>query len=144
MFCKLSLLLSLGQHIVYEKANGRHSNISVAEDWALLSYAKAPMGVYTREVKEVLGEDVWEEIMRNVEKGVINENKMKEIAFSLTDKVGGNQTRRTNFDVHAMSDILSDWYEDELYDMDMETALNKLREIFLKSTLKLNILARFL
>ena len=102
------------------------------------------MGVYTNEAKQRLGDDVWEEIMKSVNKGVINKDKMKEIAFSLTDKVGGNQTRRENFDAHAMSEILSDWYEDELHDMDTETALKKLREIFLKSTLQLNILARFL
>ena len=102
------------------------------------------MGLWTKEAKEVLGEDVWEEIMKSVNKGVIDEDKMQEIASSLTEKVGGNQIRRKKFNAQAMSDILSDWYGDELHDMDTETALKKLREIFLKSTLQLNILARFL
>ena len=90
------------------------------------------MGVYTKEVKEKLGDDVWEKIMTNVDEGVINENNMKEIAFSLTNKVGGNQTRRTNFDVHAMSDILTDWYSEELFELNTEAALKKLHDIFLK------------
>ena len=102
------------------------------------------MGQYSKEVKEVLGEDVWENIMESVNRGVIDEDKMQEIARSLTDKVGGNQTRRKKCDAHAMSEILSDWYNDELLDMDTETALTRLRAICLKPTLKLNILARFL
>ena len=102
------------------------------------------MGVYSKKAKEKLGNDVWEKIMTNVDEGVINENNMKEIAFSLTNKVGGNQTRRTNFDVHAMSDILSDWYGEELFEMSTEAALKKLHDIFLKPTLRLKILARFL
>jgi len=102
------------------------------------------MGVYTNEAKQRLGDDVWEEIMKSVNKGVIDEDMMQEIASSLTEKVGGNQIRRKKSNAQAMSDILSDWYKYELYDMDTETALKKLREIFLKSTLQLNILARFL
>ena len=102
------------------------------------------MGVYTNEAKERLGDDVWEEIMKSVNKGVIDEDMMQDIASSLTEKVGGNQIRRKKSNAQAMSDILSDWYKYELYDMDTETALKKLREIFLKSTLQLNILARFL
>ena len=47
------------------------------------------MGVYTNEAKERLGDDVWEEIMKSVNKGVIDGDKMQDIASSLTEKVGG-------------------------------------------------------
>ena len=101
------------------------------------------MGIYDSKVAAVLGEDVVQEIKRYVNEGVIDKVKMQDMARDLHPTVGGNQMRRERWDASAMSEILSDWYNQDLCeDEDRPRALKKLIDICLK--LNLGPLRRFL
>ena len=62
------------------------------------------MALYNREVAEVLGDDVVQELKR-----CVTEVKLLEIARELHSNVGGDQMRRKRYDASAMAEVLSDW-----------------------------------
>ena len=75
------------------------------------------MGQYDREVKEKLGKEVVKMILDAVESAEITKQKMGDTAQGLGPKVRGSHSRQNESDSAEMRKILSDWYQDKLYDM---------------------------
>ena len=96
------------------------------------------MGKNDECVKERLGNDVWNILIEETQKGSITSQHMKDISRAFGSKVGGNHARRTNdqkvnCDDHELREILSDWWDLELFDLSMEKALKRIFDI-LKSS----------
>ena len=96
------------------------------------------MGLYDEEVKAVLGQEAWDILIKIVDSDVLDGLKMKETARKLHPSVGGSHQRRTgpsgrrDPDWHEMREVLSDWYQEELFEFedDKEKVLEKLIAIF--------------
>ena len=52
------------------------------------------MGIYDEKVKTVLGQSVWDILERDVSQGVVNADRMRDIAQKLAPRVGGGHMRR--------------------------------------------------
>ena len=105
---------------------------------------------YEQFVRRKLGEDVAKLLSDNVTNGTINAQNMKDLAFKLVpseeQKIGGNHVRRTQdggeaSDWAEMRRILCDWYNEELFDIDREAAVQKLVNIFMDPDINLRPLA---
>ena len=92
----------------------------------MIEVSRLRMGLYDREVKEKLGEEVVKMILDAVESAEITKQKMEDIAQGLGPKVSGGHSRRNESDSPEMRKILSDWYLDELYDMSGDEGVHKL------------------
>ena len=94
------------------------------------------MGLNDEKVKAILGQEAWEILCESVRSGELDALKMKETARKLHPSVGGSHQRRTgpterrDSDWHEMREVLSDWYQLELFERDRESALQKLITIF--------------
>ena len=65
-------------------------------------------------VKERLGNEAWNILIEETQKGSITSQHMKDISRAFGSRVGGNHDRRTNdqkanCDDHELREILSDW-----------------------------------
>ena len=103
------------------------------------------MGLYDEKVKAILGQEAWDILVEIVDSDVLDALKMKETARKLHPSVGGSHQRRTgpsgrrDPDWHEMREVLSDWYQQELYKFedDKGKALEKLIAIFKSDAVKL-------
>ena len=107
------------------------------------------MGLYDREVKHHLGIGIWDEIMKEVRRGAIDDHSMRDIAALLGDKIQGNHLRRMQksndyCDEVEMREILSDWYKLALFGYDSKTAIRELVKIFNDPSVNLPRIASFL
>ena len=96
----------------------------------MIEVSRLRMGLYDREVKEILGEEVVKMILDAVESAEITKQKMEDIAQGLGPKVSGGHSRRKESDSTEMRKILSDWYLDELYGMTGGEGVLKLVALF--------------
>ena len=107
------------------------------------------MGLYDEKVKAILGQEAWNILCEIVDSDVLDGLKMKETARKLHSSVGGSHVRRTgpterrDSDWHEMREVLSDWYQQELYKFedDKGKALEKLIAIFKSDAVKLPYIA---
>ena len=75
------------------------------------------MSAYERDVKDLLGVNLFRTFCEEVEIGTIDANLMSDIAYGLNEKVGGAHKRSNACDEPEMRCILSEWYRHELYEM---------------------------
>merc|ERR1712226_698748 len=94
------------------------------------------MGKYDSEARGKLGEEVWTLLLEQVVGGGIGVQTIEDIATALGRKVLGPHLgrmelagRRVNLEAEVRS-VLSDWWNNEMYDMDQSEALEKLVVIF--------------
>ena len=107
------------------------------------------MQAYDRNVKEKLGTDAYRLILREVDSGVICDQKMRDIAKGLYPaevKIVGNHQRRIlggcKSDAHEMRSILSDWWLfGDLHEISKEQALQRLVMVFREEPVTLKPLA---
>ena len=107
------------------------------------------MGLNDEKVKAILGQQAWDILWNSVTNGPLVPLKMKETARMLHPAVGGSHQRRTgptgkrDSDWHEMREVLSDWYEQELFlfEDDKGKALEKLIAIFKSDAVELPRLA---
>ena len=90
---------------------------------------------YDREVEELLGKKVLQLICNYVADAKIDGQKMKEFAKQLGPVSFGKhktrtEQRRNSSNQPEMRNILSDWYNKELHNLDQVTAVSKLANIF--------------
>ena len=92
------------------------------------------MGKYQDEVREKLGGEVVDWILEEVGSYAITVENMKDIAYRLGKKIGGNherRKRRNEPDEAEMRQILEDWWEfGTLSEMTQKEAHNSLIELF--------------
>ena len=98
------------------------------------------------EVRERLGEDSVNLILDYVRHGKIGEQKMADIALTLSQTVYGNHIKRKEQERYRETDvemrsILSDWWNEELFDMTRAAAHNKLTKVFSNNDINLKPLA---
>ena len=89
------------------------------------------MGLYDREVKQILGINIWEEILKEVRRGAIVDHCMRDISALLADEIQGNHLHRMqqsngHCDEVEMREILSDWYKQALFGYDSKRAIGEL------------------
>ena len=101
------------------------------------------MGLNDEKVKAILGQEAWVILWSSVRSGELDALKMKEMARKLHPSVGGSHQRRTGPsgrrvpDWHEMREVLSDWYQQELFEFDQRSALQKLIAIFKSDAVEL-------
>ena len=101
------------------------------------------MGSYDIDVANLLGEDVCDIILYEVDIGKINDQKMSDIAQKMSPTVYGNHQRRGGCDESEMRLILGDWIQ-ENPDMNTATAIRRLKAIFKdRSVLLLPVIKKF-
>ena len=110
------------------------------------SFYSKKMGKNDECVKERLGNDVWNILIEETQKGSITSQHMKDISRAFGSTVGGNHARRTNdqkvnCDDHELREILSDWWGDELFNLSPENALKRICEILKSSEVHLPAIA---
>ena len=87
------------------------------------------------DVEHRLSKFVCETILETVDCATINSQNLSDIATELGERVSGNHIRRIK-DEHKPADraemkcILRDWFSESMCDMDRQTALKRLIEIF--------------
>ena len=91
------------------------------------------MGVYDAEVIKRLGREAYNYMVDRVRCGVIRGQHMKDISSQLHPHILGNHLRRVesgkSCDEAEFRQILSDWFNQELFDLDQKTALSRLISI---------------
>ena len=97
-------------------------------------------------MKERLGNEAWKTLIEETQKGSITSQHMKDISRAFGSKVGGNHARRTNdqkvnCDDHELREILSDWWNEELFNLSPENALKRICEILKSSEVHLPAIA---
>lgn len=104
------------------------------------------MGVYDKEVSEVLGSDAFDYLIEEVKRGIISAQHMKDIAHQLHNHVYGKHLQRLESGTHSAEvefrDILSDWYNKEMCNLEKQTALQKLVTICTSSSVSLNAVGK--
>ena len=97
------------------------------------------MGVYDREVIQIITQPVWDEILARVAANKISETQMDDFAKEVSPEnpnVSGNHLRRMNrnaaSDKNEMRAIFNDWFHASLYDMNTTEAKSFLKEVFKK------------
>ena len=119
--------------------------------FASLSHAAIPqsvialltrnMGKDDKQVKKIMGVDSWETIMSEVRKGSLSAQNMNEIAALLHETVGGNHLRRMEknrpCDCAEMRKILSDWYNETMFNYNSKRAVNELAGVLRSQTVNL-------
>ena len=75
------------------------------------------MGVYDNKVRSKLGQSVWDILEKHVSQGVIDSEKMQDIALKLAPRVRGNHMRRMQSkgmpNLFEFREVLIDWYNSE-------------------------------
>jgi hypothetical protein len=71
----------------------------------------------------------------------IDAKKMVDIARGFSPSVGGNHTRRGGCDEGKMREVLSDWFDEDLYRLDQPSALKRLEEIFSHSSVNMKLIS---
>ena len=109
------------------------------------------MGLNDEKVKEIIGKEVWDILHQSVTSGELEPLKMREVARKLHPTVGGAHLRRTgppqrrDSDWHEMREILSDWYQQELFEFTGEwkglLVMGRLVDIFKSDAVDLRPLA---
>ena len=105
------------------------------------------MGLYDKEVAEIIGNIPLSLIKQSVIKHDLNAQQTKDIAYLLHDHVGGNHARRMEenggkCDEPEFRYILSDWYSvGKMCDMEQTLVLGELIRIFRHDTVNLLPLA---
>ena len=97
-------------------------------------------------VRERIGPKNVDFILKEVDEGTIDGQMMFDFAYKLGQTIGGNHKRRVKVerlpsDQAEMRRILSDWYTEELYDMNQADAVLALADIFAHDDIKLFPLA---
>ena len=92
------------------------------------------MGRNDEPVKAKLGRENWDILMGAAMESKINSQHMKDISQALHPSIGGSHLRRVNelrrlCDDSEFREILSDWWNEELYSLDHLDALRKLSDI---------------
>ena len=97
------------------------------------------MGVYDKEVIQIITQPVWDEILDRVAANWISETQMDDFAKEVSPEnpnVSGNHLRRMNrnaaSDKNEMRAIFNDWFHASLYDMNTTEAKSFLKEVFKK------------
>ena len=88
------------------------------------------MGLYDKEVKERLGDETYNAILEYVIKGQISNQKLTDFAQQLGQSISGNQSRWGKCDEAAMREVLSDWWNESLFELEQHKALDMLEKIF--------------
>ena len=99
-----------------------------------------------KSVRERLGKEAWDILIEKSEDGTISDKHMKDISRELGERIGGNHSRRVNerkavCDGSEMREILSDWWEEELYKLHQTEALGKISDILSSLEVKLPSIA---
>ena len=105
------------------------------------------MGIQDKKVSELIGKESFDWIRECVDDYTIKGTHMKDIARLLGSKINGNHHGRcesASCDSAEMRQILCDWYNEEAYDMDRATALQKLIDVFENETVNLPCVAKHL
>ena len=81
-------------------------------------------------MREKLGEPAWDVLIGKTKEGSINAQHMKDISRALHSTVGGNHLRRVSekqvtCDDFELREILSDWWDHGLSDLNNTEALGK-------------------
>ena len=91
------------------------------------------MGRYDAEVIQRLGKEAYSYILDRVKCGVVRAQHMNDIANQLHPHVFGNHQRRVESgkvcDEAEFRRILGDWFNQEMFDLDRQTALTRLSSI---------------
>ena len=96
------------------------------------------MGKYDKEAKKILGRAAFTLLCTAASEDRIDEQKMRDISVKLHPEVGGNHRRRGGrSDDVEMRELLSDWYQLEMFEMTRESALGKLVDTLEDSTVNL-------
>ena len=95
-----------------------------------------------KSVRERLGKEAWDILIEKSDDGTISDKHMKDISRELGERIGGNHSRRVNerkavCDGSEMREILSDWWEEELYKLHQTEALGKISDILRKPEVNL-------
>ena len=98
--------------------------------------------IYEKEVKDLLGPDVYETFLKAVDRGEVSEQQMSDIAYELHDRVGGDFKRAQSCkgfksDRTAARKVLTNWYN---HDPD-GVATEKLVSVFQNENIALKPLA---
>ena len=103
------------------------------------------MGIYDEKVKTVLGQSVWDILERDVSQGVVNADRMRDIAQKLAPRVGGGHMRRMQGkglpDWFEFREVLSDWYNLQPEKFESQEALETLVAIMVSPDVALPSLA---
>ena len=105
------------------------------------------MAVDDKEVEEILGRKCWSLLLRFVKNGRISKQNFKDISRLLSDSVAdssilGNHLRRNACDEAEWREILTDWYNEELFDLNRKAAVEKLVGILKHPSVNLRVLAK--
>ena len=105
------------------------------------------MGIHDGKVISIIGQDIWTQILSDVTNGTLNSQHMCDISRLLSPSVGGSHSRRVEngkklCDAAEMREILSDFYNVEMCEMDTHAAVKKLIGIFRDETVRLLPLAK--
>ena len=93
------------------------------------------MAVDDKEVEEILGPKCWSLLLRYVKNGRISKQNFRDISQLLSDGltdslIFGNHLRRNACDEAEWQEILSDWYNEELFELGRKAAVEKFARIF--------------
>ena len=104
------------------------------------------MGINDREVELIIGKDIWTLILDGVREGMVTAQNMADIASLLNSKVYGSHKRRMEkgkeCDEAEMREILGEYYNEEMYDMDTHEAVKKLVDVMKNDSVRLLPLAK--
>lgn len=112
-------------------------------------FRKTDMAVHRKEVIGIIGQDTWDLIMDSVRSGRMSSQQIKDTAFCLGEQVGGKHKTRMDgggkSDDAEMREILSDWYEVDIFSLEgtedvKEKALEKLMSVFENKDINLQFL----
>ena len=96
------------------------------------------MSVYDADVIQQLGKEAYNYFLDRVKCGVINAQHMNDISRQLHPHVLGDHLIRigsgTKCDEAEFRRILGDWFNQEMFDLDQQTALTRLASILSVST----------
>ena len=91
------------------------------------------MGLYDADVIQRMGKEAYDYILDRVKCGVISAQHMNDISSQLHPHVLGNHLRRVESgkacDEAEFRRILSDWFNQEMFDLDQQTVLKRLVSI---------------
>ena len=97
--------------------------------------------VYDRDASQRMGKEAYEYILEKVSRGVITAQHFNDISAQLHPHVRGSHLRRVGAgrmcDEAEFRCMLSDWFGQEMYDLDQRTVLKRLITIFCSAAVSL-------
>ena len=99
------------------------------------------MGAYEKESEDILG-PTYRLLCNAAIEDKIDEQKMKDISSKLHPTVGGKHRQRKRSGECEMRAVISDWYQEEMFDMTRDNALHKLVIILEDPSVELKPLAK--